>query len=188
MRGAEAIIIEKDDKVIKKRVRKPYRNEKFDELLRKKRTKREAKILKKLRGVVNVPKIFEVKDDQIIMEKVNGSLLKDLRVENKEFWLKLGEEISKIHNKGIIHGDLTTKNIIVQDNKIYFIDFGLSFFSDKIEDKAMDLIVLKDILELENRKEKFNWIIEGYKSDKKAEIIKKIEKIEKRGRYKRKNY
>jgi Kae1-associated kinase Bud32 len=188
LRGAEAIIIEEDNKIIKKRVKKPYRNEKFDELLRKKRTKREAKILEKLKDVVNVPKVFEVKDDQIIMEKVNGSLLKDLKIENKEFWLKLGEEISKMHNKGIIHGDLTTKNIIIQDNKIYFIDFGLSFFSDKIEDKAMDLIVLKDILELENRIEKFNWIIEGYKSDKKEEIVKRMEKIEERGRYKRKNY
>jgi Kae1-associated kinase Bud32 len=188
LRGAEAIIIDKDKYVIKKRLKKSYRHEQFDRILRLKRTKREAKILEKLKNIVNVPKVIKVEDDKIVMEKIEGSLLKDLDIEDKGFWVNLGKEISKIHEKGIIHGDLTTKNIIIKDNNIFFIDFGLSFFSDKVEDKAMDLIVLKDILELENRMDKFNLILEGYKSDKKEDIIKQIKKIEERGRYKRKNY
>src|SRR4030042_1167648 len=47
----------------------------------------------------------------------------------------------------IINGDLTTSNMILNpDNKLYFIDFGLSFHSNKIEDKAVDLHLLKQAL------------------------------------------
>jgi len=186
LKGAEAVIIEEDGKIIKRRIEKPYRDKRFDEWIRKKRTEREAKIIKKLSNVVNVPKIIEVKDYEIIMEKIDAKPLKEVKIEDKEFWKSLGFLISKIHENQIIHGDLTTKNILVGKDNVYFIDFGLSFFSSKVEDKAMDLIVLKDILTLEKREDKFNLIIEGYKSKDKEKILKRIEEIERRGRYKRK--
>ena len=186
MKGAEAIIIEEDGKIIKRRIEKPYRDKKFDEWIRKKRTKREAKIIKKLSNIVNVPKIIEVKDFDIVMEKIKAKPLKEVNVKDENFWKNLGFLISKIHENQIIHGDLTTKNILVDKNNIYFIDFGLSFFSSKVEDKAMDLIVLKDILTLEKREDKFNLILEGYKIKDKEKILKRIEEIERRGRYKRK--
>ena len=185
LKGAEAIILIEKNKVRKIRIKKSYRNEDYDILIRKKRTKREAKILQKLKEKVKVPKVLEVKDFEIIMEKIEGKLLKNSKLSNEQ-WIKLGKEISKMHNLGIIHGDLTTKNIIIKNNDFYFIDFGLAFFSKKIEDKATDLIVLKEILELENRGEKFNLIMEGYESNDKKEILKKINEIEERGRYKRK--
>jgi len=185
LKGAEAIVLIEKDKVRKIRVEKSYRNKDYDILIRKKRTKREAKILQKLREKVKVPKILEIKDFEIVMEKIEGKLLKNSELSDEQ-WKKLGKEISKIHNLGIIHGDLTTKNIIIKDKDFYFIDFGLAFFSKKIEDKATDLIVLKEILELENRGEKFNLIMEGYESNDKKEILKKINEIEERGRYKKK--
>jgi Kae1-associated kinase Bud32 len=142
LKGAEAIVVIENSKVRKIRIEKPYRNKEYDILIRKKRTKREAKILKKLSEVVKVPKVLEIKDFEIVMEKIEGSLLKNIDIDD-ELWKKLGKEISKIHNLGVIHGDLTTKNIIFKDNEFYFIDFGLAFYSTKVEDKATPLLAVK---------------------------------------------
>ena len=49
-----------------------------------------------------------------------------------------------LHNDGIIHGDLTTSNIMITDQKIvYIIDFGLSYVRNNIEDFSVDLYVLE---------------------------------------------
>ncbi len=56
---------------------------------------------------------------------------------------KIGENIAKLHNCNIIHGDLTSSNMILQNNDIYFIDFGLGMISDLVEDKGVDLLVFK---------------------------------------------
>ena len=78
--------------------------------------------------------------------------------------------------------------MILKDNKVYFIDFGLGFISNKIEDKAVDLHLLKQALQSKHYKiyEKgFNYILEGYRKSKNFEnTIKRLEKVEKRGRYK----
>lgn len=39
----------------------------------------------------------------------------------------MGFLIFRLHQQGIIHGDLTTSNMILKDNKLYLIDFGLSY-------------------------------------------------------------
>ena len=78
--------------------------------------------------------------------------------------------------------------ILSKENKIFFIDFGLSFFSDKTEDKAVDLHLLKKALESKHYKifeECFKAALEGYKkSDNYEAIIKRFQIVEKRGRYK----
>lgn len=51
--------------------------------------------------------------------------------------------IWRVHEIGIIHGDLTTSNMIMKENKIFLIDFGLSYFKDSAEDRAVDLYVLE---------------------------------------------
>lgn len=66
--------------------------------------------------------------------------------------ISIGNAISKLHSQ-IIHGDLTTSNIMISNNhnedRVIFIDFGLSY-SDSltIEDKAVDLYVLERSLEV----------------------------------------
>jgi TP53 regulating kinase-like protein len=45
--------------------------------------------------------------------------------------------------EGVIHGDLTTSNMIYKDGQIYLIDFGLSYVKNSIEDRAVDLYVLE---------------------------------------------
>jgi TP53 regulating kinase-like protein len=56
----------------------------------------------------------------------------------------LAQEIAKMHDAEIVHGDLTTSNVIVRDNdnQVFLIDFGLGLLKPTLEDKAVDLYVL----------------------------------------------
>ena len=97
---------------------------------------------------------------------------------------KLGEQTAKLHDAGIIHGDLTTSNAILRNSDIFVIDFGLSFFSHKIEDKAVDLHLIKQALEAkhyQNWEKLFSAFLKGYKN---KEVIERLKKVEARGRYK----
>lgn len=190
--GAEAILYLEDNCLIKERIKKSYRIEDIDKKLRKFRTRREAKLLQKTE---NTPKVFDMNDKNMIikMEFIDGKLLKDILDDlnkNKRNLLlrEIGGKIAKMHDKDIIHGDLTTSNMILKD-KVYFVDFGLGFDSRKIEDKAVDLHLLKQALESKHYKhfeESFKEVIEGYKLSKNwKEVLKRLEKVEKRGRYKK---
>ena len=189
--GAEAILYQEKNKLIKERIPKTYRIKEIDDKLRKFRTRREGKILEK--ASINVPKIFKIDDNnmKIEMEFIPGKLLKDILdglsiSERNKICRQIGQEISKLHEQNIIHGDLTTSNMIYYQDKIYFIDFGLSFFSHKIEDKAVDLHLLKQALESKHYKHfesTFKTILSSYKN---KEVLSRLQIVEKRGRYKRK--
>ena len=192
--GAEAKLYLEDGQIIKDRVKKDYRIKEIDNRLRKSRTKREAKILTKLHAIdFPGPKLIESDDKEIIsMQYIDGPKLRDI-LDTSNFE-KISEDIGKkvaiMHNNHMIHGDLTTSNMIFKD-EVYFIDFGLSFFSHKIEDKAVDLHLLKQALESKHYKiwEKcFKAVIHGYKKETKdAEaILERLKQVEKRGRYKQK--
>ncbi len=205
--GAEAIISLQDNQIIKNRIKKSYRLPEIDNKLRTRRTKAEAKIIDKLSNIINVPKI--IKEDkekkQIIMQFIDGKKLSEHleKLDWKEICKQIGEHLTKIHNQNIIHGDLTTSNMIYKDTKkespnkkesskeerscLYFIDFGLGFHSHKVEDKAVDLHLLKQALDAKHYKiadKCFKIILQNYKADKHDFIIKRISAIEKRGRYK----
>src|SRR3989344_3393516 len=187
--GAESVILLDKNKIIKHRIKKSYRIKEIDDKIRKSRTKSEAKLLEK--ASINAPKVLNVDDKEmkIEMEYINGDLLKNIfddlkEKERLELCKTLGEEISKLHSRDIIHGDLTTSNLILKDNKIYFIDFGLGFFSSKLEDKAVDLRLLKQALESKHYRsfpESYNEILKHYKH---KDVLKRLEKVESRGRYK----
>ena len=191
--GAEAKLFRSENKLIKDRIKKNYRLKEIDEKIRKSRTKREAKMLKKLDFV---PKVFDVDEKKKIieMEFIDGKLVKDVldnvnKEKRKEICKKIGKNIAKLHNLDIIHGDLTTSNFIF-NKKVYFIDFGLSFVSRRIEDKAVDLHLLKQALESKHYRhfeESFKDVLQGYsKVNDYNKIIERLRKVESRGRYKRK--
>lgn len=190
--GAEAIISLKNNQITKHRIKKNYRIKEIDEKLRFRRTKAEAKIINKLQNIINVPKILKTDKENIIMEYIQGKKLSDFLddLKNKnELAEQIGREIAKLHDINIIHGDLTTSNMIYKEkeNKVFFIDFGLGFHSAKIEDKAVDLHLIKQALEAKhykNSKSLFESIIKGYNSKDKDKILKQLEKVESRGRYK----
>jgi len=191
--GAEALLIKKNSHLLKRRVIKGYRLPELDEKIRKQRTKRESKILEKTAKLIPVPKLIAVRDKEkeIDMEFIEGKRLSDHleSLPNAE-WIcnQIGKHIAKLHDNSIIHGDLTTSNMIFSDSKLYFIDFGLSFISDRIEDKAVDLHLIKEALEakhFENYEKFFKAVLKGYKSSKNyKQTLERLKKVESRGRYK----
>lgn len=239
--GAEAIISLENNKIIKNRIKKSYRINELDEKLRKSRTRSEARIIKKLEKIIPVPKIIKTDEKQeIIMECIEGKKLSDNleKLGYKNISKIIGETIAELHNQDIVHGDLTTSNMIFVENcgknflpnsnppttpanqidninnksakqsskllsnnqtnesnsishygKVFLIDFGLAFHSNRIEDKAVDLHLLRQALEAKHFtiwRECFKTIINNYKPEKYEEIIERIKIIESRGRYKEK--
>jgi len=193
-KGAEAILYKQGNYLIKERIKKSYRIDDIDNKLRKYRTRSEARLLQKAE---NSPKVFNVdeKGMKIKMEFIDGKLIKNildnLKNERRNLLLReIGGKIAKMHDSNIIHGDLTTSNMILKD-KVYFIDFGLGFNSNRIEDKAVDLHLLKQALESKHYRhfeESFKEVLEGYKlSNDWKEVLERLEKVEKRGKYKGKN-
>ena len=151
--GAESKIFLKENFLVKRRDKKSYRIPKIDERLRTRRTRSEAKILEKLAGKIAVPKLIKVDENskEIILEYIKGKKLSenlDSFPEKQQLSIaaKIGQEVGKMHDLNIIHGDLTTSNMILKGNEIFFVDFGLGFISKKIEDKAVDIHLFKEAL------------------------------------------
>ena len=192
--GAEAKLFLEDGKILKERFAKTYRIKEIDDKLRGFRTRREAKILQKLEAInFPAPKLIKTDDkENILIEKIEGKLIKDIleKADYRKLCTEIGKKVAILHNNTIIHGDLTTSNMIL-GKEIYFIDFGLSFFSDKAEDKAVDLHLLKQALESKHYKiweACFKAAFESYKKEAKGsvETLKRLEAVEKRGRYRAK--
>jgi len=190
--GAESKLYLDKNTVIKDRFRKKYRIKQLDEKLRKFRTKREAKVLLMLEKIkFPAPKLIFNDEKQLLkIEYIKGKLLKNIL--EKSNYIKLSEEIGVkvaiLHNNNIIHGDLTTSNMILNKN-IFFIDFGLSYYSNRSEDKAVDLHLLRQALESKHYKiwEKcFKAILKNYKkyANNSDEILNRLIVVEGRGRYK----
>jgi len=100
----------------------------------------------------------------------------------------IGENLAKLHDNNIIHSDLTTSNMILKSDKVYFIDFGLGFESNRLEDKATDLRLIKQAFEAKHSKKSklyFSSLLKGYYKSKNAKIVlNQLKKVESRGRYK----
>ena len=189
--GAEAKLFLEEDRIIKNRFPKSYRIKEIDEKLRGFRTRREAKILQKLEAIdFPAPKVISSDEkENLVMEKIEGKLIKDIleKSDHKKLCVEIGREVAVLHNNLIIHGDLTTSNMIL-NKEIYFIDFGLSFFSEKAEDKAVDLHLLKEGLESKHYRiweNCFKCALDAYRKEAKNsnETLKRLEVVEKRGRY-----
>ena len=185
------------DVITKKRLKKTYRIPEIDNKIRKLRTKSEARILSHVKNSgILTPIIYDVDihDKNITMEYIKGNTVKDIIDDlsynkRKELSFKIGEYISLMHEMDIIHGDLTTSNMIINKNgDLVFIDFGLSYYSNLLEDKADDLLVLKKSIKSVDYNvslETFNWILDAYleNSSNPLEFRNKIDEIEHRGRY-----
>lgn len=189
--GAEAQIIQdtlKKDRVIKKRQTKQYRHPELDSYLRKRRTKLESKLL--IAAHPLSPLVYETAIHSIVLEKIEGQTLGSYISLNNKLPFNLGAALAELHSKAIVHGDLTTSNILVDSSEdIKFIDFGLGKFSKKIEDIAVDLHIFKQIIESEHPESAntfWETLLKGYNLPVKKEVISRLEKLELRGRYKKK--
>ena len=202
-KGAEASLYLTDwhgkKVVMKKRLPKKYRHPKLDEEIRTYRTIHEPQLMHEAKKAgVPTPTIFlvDVKNSTIIMEFVEGNQMKQLlrnvsKAEREKLCLKIGELIGRLHEYGLIHGDLTTSNMILDaEDKIFFVDFGLGEKTKELEAKGVDLHLMKRALQsthFQFAEECFNAVISGYSkisgNANMKNVLEKIREIEKRGRY-----
>ena len=181
------------DAVSKTRISKKYRHHSIDVTLRKQRTLHEATIMSSVKWFgVETPFIYFLNSNnfEIIMEYIVGSTLKNRF--SPEYCIKVGEIIANLHFNNIIHGDITTSNfIITPQNRLIIIDFGLSFFSERLEDKAADIRLFKEILNsvhVDFYKTSFENFVFGFGNiygKKSLKIFNIVNEIELRGRYSR---
>src|SRR3989344_2723979 len=192
-RGAEAVVVEHDGVVVKERLKKDYRVAVLDERLRRQRTRRESSILKKV-NALGIPsaKFLDMDDKtmEVEMSFVQGKKLRDVLDNHVHFAEQIGKIVGKLHTNDIVHGDLTTSNLLVHEDVVSVIDFGLSFISKKVEDKAVDLHVLHDDIKSKNNdvhEECFNLIIKGYShsNPNASEVLERLKVVQSRGRNKK---
>jgi TP53 regulating kinase-like protein len=185
--------------VLKKRLPKEYRPGTLDEQIRVYRTIHEPRLMHEAKKAgVPTPIIFLVdhKNTTIIMEYIEGKQVKQLlneisKSERQSLCFRIGELIGKLHEYGIVHGDLTTSNLIQgSGGKIVFLDFGLGDKTKELEARGVDLHLMKRALQSAHYKvadECFESAIEGYSTVLKFEtsenVLDKIREIERRGRY-----
>ncbi len=202
-KGAEASLYLADwhgrKVIMKKRLPKKYRVSELDEQIKTYRTIHEPQLIHEAKKAgVPTPTIFlvDVKGATIVMEFIEGKQAKQLlsevsKSERQRLCFKIGELIGKLHKYGIIHGDLTTSNMILNsEGKIFFVDFGLGEKSKELEARGVDLHLMKRALQSTHfrfAEEYFNAVIEGYSkvlgSETVKNVLEKIGEIEKRGRY-----
>ncbi len=185
-RGAEAVIALEGNTIIKTRIQKRYRLKDIDESIRKDRTKTEARLISEARRCgVPTPIINEVTDFEIKMEYINGIALKNIITPLLSE--QTGELIGRLHTCGIVHGDLTTSNILFKDGKLYLIDFGLAYLDKTVEARGVDIHVLFQTFESthENHEELIKAFNKGYMGTFRdaEEVLKRVKEIETRGRY-----
>jgi Kae1-associated kinase Bud32 len=199
-RGAESILyldtFEDQQVLVKERIKKNYRIDQIDQELRKARTRKEVKLLTEARKIgIATPKILHVDEanNKISMEFISGKRIKELFYSSdkktiEKCCFEIGKAIGKLHSIGIVHGDLTTSNMILKDDNIYFIDFGLGEFSRRIEDQGVDINLLLEALKSTHFKIlNLCWsnILKGYRQEYKGaeQTLKKVDEIERRARY-----
>ena len=197
-KGAEADIYvtewQNSDAILKIRKSKNYRNPILDKNLRKQRTIKESQTIMEVKSFgIPVPLVYFVnlEKSSILMQRIPGKPIHDLP-DSKVIALakQMGNLVGMLHQNGIMHGDLTTSNFIFFQNKVYVIDFGLSQKTIKPEDHAVDLRLIKEILNSAHAKimeKAWKNFLTGYRSvvgtARYLKIIKLVSEIESRGRY-----
>ncbi|KAI8594773.1 kinase-like domain-containing protein [Dissophora ornata] len=185
--------------IIKERFAKTYRHPTLDKKLTSRRVTQEARCLYRCqKALIDTPTVYMVDLDKslIYMEYIEGTSVRDYLVTEeahtpeaqKRVAVEIGHALGRMHNIDVIHGDLTTSNLLMrqESGSVVLIDFGLSYVSQLIEDKAVDLYVLERAFTSThpNTEVMFAQILEAYGESGKAskQILKKLEDVRMRGR------
>lgn len=184
--------------VIKQRVRKKYRIPEIDGKLRGSRTVLEARLLSDAkRAGVPTPPIYLVdrKNTRIVMKFIEGEQVKHVlgklpRRRRRDMCVLIGRLVGRLHRAGMVHGDLTTSNMILgRDGRIYLVDFGLGGYDGSTEARGVDLHLLRRALQSVHFRiagEVYRAFLSGYRREfgrGAEEVITRAEEIGKRGRY-----
>ncbi|MFQ5712342.1 MAG: KEOPS complex kinase/ATPase Bud32 [Candidatus Geothermarchaeales archaeon] len=198
-RGAEADLYRTQflgrEAVLKIRIRKEYRNPILDQVIRARRTSREAVLLNRAKGAgVRVPlvRFVDPKHYFFVMECLHGTLLREAlktrEVDWKEVAVRMSRDVAAMHGADVIHGDLTTSNVMIVGGELAYFDFGLGEISGDIEKKAVDLELLSRVMHSTHPhiEKKFLRVFTGeYEKalDVGSEVVKRFKIIRRMGRY-----
>ena len=197
-RGAEADVYstmwDKKKAILKIRKVKSYRNSLLDQKIRKQRTIRESQIISQVKSFgISTPLIYfmDINKCSILMQYIDGKIVRDLKGNDiVKICSEIGQIVGTMHKNGIMHGDLTTSNFILDKQKLFLIDFGLASRTEKPDDHAVDLRLFKEILNsahAEVMEKSWKNFQKGYSKAVGMKYSKKILNlvavIESRGRY-----
>jgi len=184
------------------KVRKPlgYRLPFLDEAIRRQRTIREAEMIHLAKGAgVATPFLYDVDVPAatLVMEFIEGERVKDLITSKSpkamnDIFVEFGRTVARLHSSGIMHGDLTTANVVRRNGSLVFVDFGLSIRTSRLEDHAVDLRLIKETLMGAHSniataalEALFRGYAESAGESRSRAILKQLQNIERRGRYAR---
>ncbi|MFA9417119.1 bifunctional N(6)-L-threonylcarbamoyladenine synthase/serine/threonine protein kinase [Natrinema sp. HArc-T2] len=188
VRGAEALvdIAPETGRVTKRRRAKTYRHPALDDRLRTERTTLEARLTSLARREgVPTPVLSDVDrtEARLELEYVGD---RDLQAALSPDRVRdVGRHLARLHRAGFVHGDPTTRNVRVDGDRTYLIDFGLGYHTDHVEDYAMDLHVFDQSLvgtaaDPEPLREAAR---EGYREVGEERVLERLHDVEGRGRY-----
>ncbi len=183
--------------VVKQRVVKGYRHPTLDRSLQSFRIKNEARLMMEARKAgVAVPIIYsiDISNGRIVMEEIPGVRVKDALQDDSVdgTWIcrRIGEIAAKLHSNDIVHGDLTTSNMLLDGDRIVLIDFSLGQKTSEVEDKGVDMHLLEEAFRSahHSRGNLYGSVKESYVESWVGgkEVLQKVHEIERRGRYTRK--
>ena len=188
------------DAVKKERFVKEYRHPIIDEQLSKQRHRAEVRAFERLAKKSPelekvIPKILWEDGKRIIImtrlmnTQTSCSVISSRLAKNEDvgfIFEKIGTIVGIIHSLGMVHGDLTTSNLLLDNqNNMIPIDFGLSSSSTSAEDRAVDLYVLERALSSTHVcEDKFNICLEFYSKVMKdhESVLKRLDEVRARGR------
>ncbi len=201
-KGAEADLLLDPDwngrrALLKRRGAKKYRHPQIDREIRRYRTLHEADMIHRAKEAgVPTPLIYQLDPEgaTIVMEYVEGTKVRDavpkLSLDENLFLFRLiGEETGRLHSASLIHGDLTTSNMINDGDRVVFIDFGLGEVSSEVEKRGVDFNLMVRMLTsthytiMDELLEAFK---EGYRKamgEEAEEVFQRADEIRRRGRY-----
>ncbi|HEX7031379.1 MAG TPA: KEOPS complex kinase/ATPase Bud32 [Nitrososphaera sp.] len=177
--------------ISKVRTPKPYRHSELDQAIRRQRAVHEASFMSAAKSAGVMSPFVHFVDPakaEIIMEFVQGDNVRD--VLTPDLCHEMGRYAAMLHARNIIHGDLTTSNFIT-NTKLVLLDFGLSYYSERTEDMATDIRLIKEVFTSAHIavKNAFLRFVEGYASvagkKRTDRILENVREIEQRGRYAR---
>ena len=183
--------------LFKRRVKKLYRNPDLDNMIRNSRTSLEAKLLSGARRLgVPTPIVYFVDRErsEIVMSYIDGIPLKSAipamdcgSLEGA--FRQAGEMVGRLHSGGMVHGDLTTSNMILRCDRLFLIDFGLGDYTPDLEARGVDIHLMRRALESSHHqvsKAAYSSFVEGYSAVMGRagdEVLERVGEIRKRGRY-----
>ncbi len=191
LEGAEAVLTPMEmagvSVLSKERRSKPYRPNVLDEKIRSSRTRVEARLLVKAKEAgVPAPFVLAVGPYDIRISKLDGKTLNRYEAAKipLAIWKLAGAYLARLHKAGIVHGDYTPANLMMDAEKgassLFVIDFGLGSVSKDVEDHAVDVLTMKKALKDKKAQKAF---LDGYAADGDGRVLTAMKEVEQRARY-----